>query len=65
MSHGGPAWSAQVAWDPLARFFTAQGFAVVEPNIRGSTGYGRAYEMADNREKRGDALKDVGSARVA
>lgn len=61
MLHGGPAGSAQVAWNPLVRFFTAQGFAVVEPNIRGSTGFGRAYEMADNREKRGDALRDVES----
>jgi len=31
----------------------------MEPNIRGSTGFGRSYEMADNREKRGDALKDM------
>jgi dipeptidyl aminopeptidase/acylaminoacyl peptidase len=29
--------------------------------VRGSTGFGRAYEAADDREKRGDALKDVES----
>ncbi len=57
--HGGPAGSSRVAWNWPARFFTSQGFAFVEPNIRGSTGFGRAYEMADNREKRADALKDV------
>jgi dipeptidyl aminopeptidase/acylaminoacyl peptidase len=57
--HGGPSSSYAVRWSPFTRFFTAQGFAVVEPNIRGSTGFGRAYEMADNREKRADALKDM------
>ena len=57
--HGGPASSSSVGWNWMARAFTAQGFAFVEPNIRGSTGFGRAYEMADNKEKRADALKDV------
>jgi dipeptidyl aminopeptidase/acylaminoacyl peptidase len=57
--HGGPAASSRLGWNPFARFFGAQGWAVVEPNIRGSTGFGRAYEMADDREKRGDALKDL------
>jgi dipeptidyl aminopeptidase/acylaminoacyl peptidase len=57
--HGGPSSSYAVRWHPFARFFTALGYAVAEPNIRGSTGFGRAYEMADNREKRGDALKDM------
>jgi dipeptidyl aminopeptidase/acylaminoacyl peptidase len=37
-----------------ARFFVSLGYAFLEPNVRGSTGYGRAYEMADNREKRAD-----------
>jgi dipeptidyl aminopeptidase/acylaminoacyl peptidase len=57
--HGGPASSSFVGFNWMARWFTSQGFAFVEPNIRGSTGFGRAYEMADNREKRADALKDL------
>ena len=57
--HGGPSSSARVRWNADVRFFTSQGYAVVEPNIRGSTGFGTAFENADNREKRGDALKDV------
>ena len=57
--HGGPAGSSRVSWNWMARAFTSQGFAFVEPNIRGSTGFGRAYEMADNREKRADAIKDL------
>lgn len=57
--HGGPAASARLGWNPFARFFASQGWATVEPNIRGSSGFGRAYEMADDREKRGDAIKDL------
>ncbi len=59
--HGGPMGSAAIGWDPWVRFFNALGYAFVEPNVRGSTGYGRAYEMADNREKRADWLRDVES----
>ena len=57
--HGGPAWSYQVRWSVSSRFFTQLGYAYLEPNVRGSTGFGRAYEMADDREKRADWLKDV------
>jgi dipeptidyl aminopeptidase/acylaminoacyl peptidase len=59
MFHGGPASSSLVRWNPYARFFVSLGYAVLEPNVRGSTGFGRAYEIADNREKREDWLKDV------
>jgi dipeptidyl aminopeptidase/acylaminoacyl peptidase len=59
--HGGPAASASVGWNTFARFFTSLGYAYVEPNVRGSTGYGRAFEMADNRDKRADWLRDVES----
>jgi dipeptidyl aminopeptidase/acylaminoacyl peptidase len=59
--HGGPAWSSQVTWNPLARFLVGRGFAFVEPNVRGSTGFGRAYEQADDRDRRGDVMKDLKS----
>ncbi|MBI5536277.1 MAG: S9 family peptidase [Deltaproteobacteria bacterium] len=59
MFHGGPSSSSFIKFSPYVRFFSAQGYAVVEPNIRGSTGFGRAYEMGDDRDKRGDALKDM------
>ena len=59
--HGGPSGSSAIGWDVFARFFTALGYAYLEPNVRGSTGYGRAFEMADNREKRADWLRDLES----
>lgn len=59
MVHGGPAWSSRVQWKPAIAYLLSLGMAVVEPNIRGSTGFGRAYELADNREKRTAALEDL------
>jgi dipeptidyl aminopeptidase/acylaminoacyl peptidase len=59
--HGGPAASSTIGWKVRAQFFLGLGYAWVEPNVRGSTGFGRAWEMADNREKRGDVLKDMES----
>lgn len=61
MVHGGPAASSSVGYSPFIRFYTSQGFAVVEPNVRGSTGFGRAYEQADDRDKRLDAVEDLAS----
>ncbi len=59
--HGGPSASSVAGWNPIAAFFASQGYAWIQPNIRGSTGFGRAYEMADNKDKRGDAMKDLES----
>jgi dipeptidyl aminopeptidase/acylaminoacyl peptidase len=57
--HGGPASSSVVRWNPIVGMLVARGFAVVQPNVRGSTGFGKAYEKADNGRKRMDAVKDL------
>jgi len=57
--HGGPASSAAIRWSTFFRFYSAHGFAIVEPNVRGSTGFGRAFEKADDGPKRLDAVKDL------
>jgi dipeptidyl aminopeptidase/acylaminoacyl peptidase len=59
--HGGPAGASRVAWSPFIAFWISRGFAVVEPNVRGSTGFGKDYEQADNLKKRMDAVKDLGA----
>jgi dipeptidyl aminopeptidase/acylaminoacyl peptidase len=57
--HGGPAAASSIGWSPMVSFWVSRGFAVVEPNVRGSTGFGKAYEKADNGRKRLNALKDL------
>ncbi|HTR54604.1 MAG TPA: prolyl oligopeptidase family serine peptidase [Kofleriaceae bacterium] len=57
--HGGPDASTSIEWNAWNRIFAAAGVVVLEPNIRGSTGFGRAYARADDREKRWDALRDL------
>ncbi|MCI0569154.1 MAG: prolyl oligopeptidase family serine peptidase, partial [Myxococcaceae bacterium] len=57
--HGGPAGTATIGWSPMAAFFVSQGYVWVEPNVRGSGGFGRAFEEADNGPRRLDAFKDI------
>lgn len=44
--HGGPTGQAGVQWKPLHQYFVTRGWAVLAPDPRGSTGYGRAYTQA-------------------
>jgi dipeptidyl aminopeptidase/acylaminoacyl peptidase len=57
--HGGPSSSSRIRWSATTAFFLAQGYAWVEPNVRGSAGFGRVFEEADNGPKRLEAFKDV------
>lgn len=59
--HGGPNGIAKIAWSSTIAFWTAMGFAVIAPNIRGSSGYGIEYAESDDRERRIDAVRDVES----
>lgn len=57
--HGGPESQARPAFSPLFAYLVARGVAVVVPNVRGSTGYGRRYASLDDRELRPDSVADL------
>src|SRR6266849_692154 len=44
--HGGPVWAYYAEFTHLAQLFAANGYAVLYPNPRGSTGYGQDYAKA-------------------
>ncbi len=57
--HGGPWGQARMVFHPLAQFLVAQGFVVLIPNFRGSTGYGRKFFDASYKDWGGGDLQDV------
>jgi len=48
--HGGPWARDGWGYNPLAQFFANRGYAVLMPNFRGSTGYGKKFLNAGNGE---------------
>ncbi len=57
--HGGPEAQRRPMWIPLVQYLVGHGFAVVQPNVRGSTGYGKRFEHLDDGRRRLDTVRDV------
>ncbi|HJY39172.1 MAG TPA: prolyl oligopeptidase family serine peptidase, partial [Steroidobacteraceae bacterium] len=57
--HGGPEGQERPTFKADYQAILAQGIAVFAPNIRGSSGFGKAFLALDNHEKRFDANRDV------
>jgi dipeptidyl aminopeptidase/acylaminoacyl peptidase len=62
--HGGPEGQSRPGFSPIWQFFVDAGFVIVEPNVRGSSGYGRAWLDADNGAKRLDVITDIEDAAI-
>jgi dipeptidyl aminopeptidase/acylaminoacyl peptidase len=63
--HGGPESQYRPGWDPFVQFLVNElGYAVVAPNVRGSSGYGKTFLALDNGVLREDAVRDIGSLLV-
>jgi dipeptidyl aminopeptidase/acylaminoacyl peptidase len=63
--HGGPESQFRPGFDPWLQYVVNElGLAVVAPNVRGSSGYGKSYLALDNGLLREDAVKDVGALLV-
>jgi dipeptidyl aminopeptidase/acylaminoacyl peptidase len=63
--HGGPESQYRPGFEPFQQFLVNElGFAVVSPNVRGSSGYGKTFLKLDNGVLREDSVKDIGSLLV-
>jgi dipeptidyl aminopeptidase/acylaminoacyl peptidase len=51
--HGGPNWHYSFGWEPLMSYMASQGWTVLAPNYRGSTGYGKAWQNASRYDMGG------------
>lgn len=60
--HGGPESQRRTQFAPVTQFLLSRGYAVLAPNVRGSTGYGKAYCHLDDVERRMDAVADLTAA---
>lgn len=60
--HGGPESQARPGFDATTQFLVGElGYAVIAPNVRGSTGYGKTYTALDNGYLRENAVRDIGA----
>ncbi|MCK4413708.1 MAG: S9 family peptidase [Candidatus Eisenbacteria sp.] len=61
-AHGGPEGQFQPYFQRNIQYLLLNGYGLLAPNIRGSSGYGREYLSLDDYKKRKDSLKDYKAA---
>lgn len=59
LPHGGPQARDEYGFDWLAQFLATRGYAVLQPQFRGSTGFGQAFEEAGHHQWGGLMQDDV------
>ncbi len=60
--HGGPESQATLGFLGRSNYYVDElGVAVIQPNVRGSAGYGKTFLSLDDGFKREDAVKDIGA----
>jgi dipeptidyl aminopeptidase/acylaminoacyl peptidase len=59
MVHGGPGGQARIGYFSLIQYLVNHGYAVLDVNNRGSSGYGKTFFKMDNRNHGDKDLKDV------
>jgi dipeptidyl aminopeptidase/acylaminoacyl peptidase len=60
--HGGPEAQSEPGFSVVAQLFVENGFIFAEPNVRGSTGYGRKFRDSDNGPLRENVISDIEDA---
>lgn len=56
--HGGPEGQYRPYFSRSFQYFLSRGYGIIAPNVRGSSGYGKAYIEADNYKNRYKSVKD-------
>ena len=60
--HGGPETQARPAFQGRWNYYVNElGIALIQPNVRGSSGYGKTFVSLDNGMKREDSVRDIGA----
>ncbi len=60
--HGGPEGQSRPSFSPTMQYWVNElGCAVINPNVRGSTGYGKTYLALDNGFNREHSVQDIGA----
>ena len=60
--HGGPEGQSRPGFQGRTNYYINElGVAVIYPNVRGSTGYGKTFVKLDNGVRREDSVKDIGA----
>lgn len=62
LPHGGPSARDEWGFDWLAQFFAARGYAVIQPNYRGSAGFGDQWEGANGFKDWETAIGDISAS---
>ncbi|MGR6327457.1 alpha/beta hydrolase family protein [Sphingomonas sp. XXL09] len=62
MPHGGPSYRDEWGFDWLVQYFAQAGYAVLQPNFRGSSGYGDAFFASNGFRSWQTAIGDVTDA---
>jgi dipeptidyl aminopeptidase/acylaminoacyl peptidase len=59
VAHGGPEAQVTLSASPWSVFLAQQGYVVLEPNFRGSTGYGERFRNANVEDSGGGEIDDI------
>ncbi|MET0334893.1 MAG: prolyl oligopeptidase family serine peptidase [Rhizobacter sp.] len=60
--HGGPEGQATMGFRGRSNYYINElGIAIIEPNVRGSSGFGKSFLALDDGMKREDSVKDIGA----
>src|SRR4030095_508900 len=57
--HGGPEWQEKNLFNKFFQLLVNRGYAVIAPNFRGSTGYGKSFQNKIYKDWGGNEFKDV------